>query len=120
MNRKGGAIVESAMIMPLVIMSVSALICMMIYFHTQLCERVDMHIMLRAESGSICGNISYGNETDSSMTVYKETQQIYSKGIVKSDKWLLLYGREKELYARKYLVDEVRFIRMTGIINYEK
>ena len=54
------------------------------------------------------------------MTVYKETQQIYSKGIVKSDKWLLLYGRDKELYARKYLVDEARFIRMTGIINYEK
>ena len=117
MSKRGSAIVESVMIFPLVVMSAVILIFIMIYFHTQICERVDMHIMLRAESGKLCENMFYQNDINSDFTVYKEAHQIYSKKRYESEGNLLLDKNSKEIYARKYLVDEVKYIRMTGVIE---
>lgn len=120
MNKRGGAIVESVLIFPLVVMSVVSLIFIMIYFHEQLCDRVDMHIRLRAESGEICENMVYYNETDDEITVYRETQQIYSKSSNSFNGKLILNEKHTEISARKHLIDEGRFVRMAGIIEYEK
>ena len=117
MNKRGGAIVESVMVLPVVVMSVVIVIYMMIYFYLQICERVDMHMLLRAESGIICENMFYSNNSNSKLPVYKETQQIYSIGVVEFDRKLLLKGKNKEISSRKYLVDEVKFVRTAGILN---
>lgn len=115
MNKRGSAIVEAVMIFPLAVMSAVILIFIMIYFYTQLCDRVDMHIMLRAESGQLCENVFYENEVSDAFTLYRETQQIYSIGTAELDRKMLLEGKNKEFSARKYLVDEGRVVRMAGI-----
>ena len=95
MNKKGGVIAESAMVFPLVVLSVVALISMMTYFYMQLSERVDMHIVLRAESGRGCENMFYGNLPDRSFSVYKKPQQLYSEHIVRFGSKGLLESRKK-------------------------
>ena len=117
MNKKGSAIVESVMVFPVVILMLTALICMMTYFYVQLCDRVDMHILLRAESGRLCRNMYYKNTDERGFSIYKKTQQIYSSHVTESGKHVVLSGRDKEISSRKYLIDEVEIIRMTDLIK---
>ncbi len=114
MNRKGGIIVESVMVFPLVVLSVTALISMTSYFYMQLGKSVDMHVMLRAESGIVCDNMFYGNEPDTGFSVVKKTQQLYCEGNVHFGKKGILSEREKKICARKYLIDEASFVRLAG------
>ncbi len=109
--------VEGVMVFPITIMAVTVLIFMMTYFYSQLDDRVDMHIILRAESGELCDNLFYVNRENTEIPVFKKTQQLYSKSNVSIDNSLILSGRHKEISARKYLIDECRFIRMTGAIG---
>ena len=76
MNKKGSAIVESAMVFPMVVLSLVGLIYLMIYFYGQLEMRVEMHETLRAESGEICDNFKSYQYDDSSDVVYRKAQQI--------------------------------------------
>ena len=117
MNKKGNAMVESAMIFPLVILTVVALIYIMIYFYGQLSDKVDMHVTLRAESGEICENMHYKTIDDYGFTVYKEAQQIYSNGNLHMDKAVLLNVREKNFSARKYLIDETEYVRLVRLLG---
>ena len=114
MNKKGGAIAESVMVFPLVVLSVAAIISMMAYFYMQLSQRVDMHMVLRAESGMVCGNMFYGNIGENDFSVYKKSQQLYSEDVVTFRDSGILMSREKSQAARKYLIDEVKFVRMAG------
>ena len=111
--------VESTMVFPLIILTLTALIYMMIFFYDQLGSRVDMHMMLRAESGVLCENMFYGNTPEAEFPVHKETQQIYSSGTAVSQKKGLLAGRSKEFSARKYLIDEAKFVRMSSAVRDE-
>lgn len=116
-NKKGAAIVESVMVFPLVIISVITLIFMMIYFYAQLNERVDMHIALRAEGGMICENLFYNSEVSDRFTVYKKPQQIYSNSVVDIEGNLISGEKSKEIAARKYLIDECEFVRISDVVE---
>ena len=118
-NKRGAAVVESVMVFPLVIISVITLIIMMIYFYAQLNERVDMHIALRAESGRLCENVFYENEVNDKFSIYKKTQQIYSSSVVDIDGNLISKQRRKKVAARKYLIDECEFVRMSDMVEDE-
>lgn len=111
MNKKGGAIVESVMVFPLVVFSLMALIYMMIYFYDQLENRVDMHIMLRAECGEVCDNMDYGDRGESAVPIYKKAQQLSSYDVISITGNEMLNAHSKSIEARKYLIDEVKFIR---------
>lgn len=116
-SKKGSVIVEATAVFPLAIISLIALVFMMSYFYCQLNERVDMHVMLRAESGKLCGNMFYGNDVNDEITVYEKSQQIYSTSIVNSQYNRILKKRGKEISARKYLIDECKFIRMSNAVE---
>lgn len=117
MNKKGGAMVESVMVLPVVVLSVVALISIMTYFYVQLSQRVDMHIMLRAECGEVCKNIYYGNQVDGPFPAYKKAQQLYSEGDLHFSNEGILENRKKNISARKYLIDETKFVRMTDTLG---
>ena len=114
MNKRGGVIVESAMVFPLAVLSLTALIYMMIYFYNQLETRVDMHIALRAECGEICKNMDYGERPDDAVPVYKKAQQLCSSHVAELSGTGILRSRTKTIEARKYLIDEVKFVRMSN------
>lgn len=120
MNKRGSAIVESVMIFPLVILVIFALVYMMIYFYQQLEDQVDLHIMLRAESGEISNNMFYGDRQEHGFPVYKEAQQIFSYSIVGIEHRGLLQSRSKQINGRKYLIDEVKIVRTSGVLGEEK
>jgi hypothetical protein len=116
-TKRGSVIVEATAVFPLAIISVIVLIFMMSYFYCQLNERVDMHVLLRSESGRLCENMFYGIEVNEEITVYKKSQQIYSTSIVKSSYNRMLWKRSKKISARKYLIDECKFVRMSNAVE---
>lgn len=120
MGRKGNAAVEAAMVFPLVILSVVALIYMMLYFYQQTETRAEMHIALRAENGRLTETVFYGKEPKEPFPVYRKAGRIYSQGTLTFTKTGLLRSGGKELFARKYIVDEAGFIRLTDLLKEEE
>lgn len=119
MNKKGSIIAEAAMVFPVIILSLIAVIYILIYFYDQTGEQVKMHMVLRSESGRMCDNMYYDNQDADGMTVYRKNNKIYSYKMVSLGKNGLLEAREKSLYAEKYLIDEAAIVRMADIMGSE-
>lgn len=112
--------VEAALIFPLMILSVMALIYMLLYFY-QLTEiRTEMHIALRAESGRISETVFYEKEPKEPFPVYRKTDHLYSSGTLTFTETGLLKAGKKNMYARKYTIDEAEFIRLMDLLKGEK
>ena len=120
MNRKGNATVEAALIFPLVILSVVALIYMLLYFYRLTEIRTEMHIALRAESGRIRETVFYEKEPKEPFPVYRKAGCLYSSGTVTFTETGLLKAGKKELSAKKYVIDEAEFIRLTDLLKGDK
>ena len=84
MNRKGSAMVEAAMVFPVMILTILAVLWMLVYFYQQIDTKVNLHMMLRAESGSIVGNLDYVNY-GSDLQIYRSGQQIYGYETIQID-----------------------------------
>lgn len=119
MNKKGGAIVEAALVFPVMILTIVAVLCMLVYFWGQINARTAMHVDLRAESGRICGNFRYVDH-ESELQFYKSVQGIYSYDAVQSKKQGLLKERKKDIQARKYLIDEVQLVWITDLMKQKE
>lgn len=124
MNRKGGAIVEAALVFPVMILTIIAVLWMLVFFYQHIEKKTDMHIALRSESGAICGNMNYIDYA-SDLQVYQSAQGIYCYDMVQFESKGILSGKEKEIQARKYLINEVDLIWITDLMrkkvssNYE-
>lgn len=116
MNKKGGAIVEAAMVFPVMILTIVAVLCMLVYFWGQIHMRTAIHMDLRAESGRICDNFNYVNY-ESKLEFYQSVQGIYSYNTVQLKKQGILKERKKDIQARKYLIDEVQLVWVTDLMK---
>lgn len=116
MNKKGGAIVEAALVFPVMILTIVAVLCMLVYFWGQINAHAAMHTDLRAESGRICDNFQYVDH-ESEVSFYRSVQGIYSYDTVQLKKQGILKERKKEIQARKYLIDEVQLIWITDLMK---
>lgn len=115
MNKKGGMMVEAAVVFPVIILALLAVLYMLIYFYSQVGEQVKMHIKLRSECGLICENMYYGNQDDSQITFYRDGNSIYCYSSVDSYGSNMLENWGKELSAEKYLIDETAVVRMVDL-----
>lgn len=119
MNRKGSAIVEAAMVFPVMFLSIIAVLYMLIYFYNQVENQIELHMMLRSENGAICNNMYYDNQLDDNLSVYRKGTVIYSYSTTTMADKGLLKGREKQIYAEKYIINEVMVIRMADLTEIE-
>ena len=116
MNKKGSAIVEAALVFPVMILCIVAVLWILIYFFDQLEAKVDTHIMLRKEAGELCGNYYYVNN-DEEGVYYRNAKGIYAYATASLDNKGVLKGRSKTVKAEKYLIDEVRTVRLVDIVE---
>jgi len=86
----------------------------MIYFFNQLEAKADTHIMLRKSAGELCGNYYYVNNENESV-YYRNAEGIYAYVSSSLDNKGVLKGRTKTVKAEKYLIDEVRTVRIAAI-----
>lgn len=116
MNRKGTAMVEAAVVFPMVILTVMALIYMFQIFFRETEIRADMHKALRAESGKCCQTLQYQENIQSPFPIYRKGERLYCRGTLQSKERGILKAGEKMLYSDKYLDDERNFIRKIDLI----
>lgn len=117
MNRRGGMIVEAAIVFPVIILTVIALLYMLIYFYNQTSEQVDMHRMLRSECGAICENMYYKRKDESQIPVYRKNGKIYCYSSVNMDSKGIMEHSTKSLTAEKYLIDETFVVRRADMTD---
>lgn len=115
MNKKGTSTVEAAIVFPLVILVVLALISILIFFYQLTESNVKMHLALRAESGRLSGTIHYRNEEDAPFPIYERERRVYSRVSLTFFSRGLLQSLSKDLYAYKYADNEQNFIRRTDL-----
>lgn len=111
--------VEAAMVFPIMILTILAVLWMLVYFYQQIDSKVNLHMVLRAESGAVCGNFNYVN-LESDLQTYRSAQQIYGYDTVQLENKGILGSREKEIRAGKYLIDEAQLIRITNLTKIKE
>lgn len=115
MNKKGSAVVEAAMVFPVMLLAVIAVLYMLIYFYNQVDKQVELHITLRSENGKICDNMYYENRICNNLSVYRKGALLYGYSTISMEEKGILEGREKLLYGEKYLIDETLVVRMADL-----
>lgn len=125
-NRKGGAIVESAIIYPIIILTASILITITISLYTMVVIRVNCDLAVRGAAGEITGTILNKeiSTNDFKNNVYKEDGYfgLFPEIAIKHTKtygWdqlkpIEIIREEKSKFA---LHDECRFIRNANLIT---
>lgn len=115
-NKAGSAIAEAAIVFPVIIMSIIAVIYIYLYLYDQLSSQVKMHCVLRTESGVICGNMFTDNLYEE-LAVYRKGGRIYCYSDISIEAGGLLKGAERQIYAEKYLIDETRVVRAADLVK---
>ena len=94
-SNRGNYIMEAAVVLPMVILSVITVVLIMMFFYTQVTEQSRMHIALRGEAGAAAGRTSY---VDAKQAAERFKGEIYvDAGLV-----------EYQAYGKKYLMMEDR------------
>lgn len=107
--------VEAALVFPLVILTVAALIQMLVFFY-QLAETgAHMHMALRAESGRISKTVEYAPRIEAKFPIDKRGKQVYYLGTMTFMEKGILKKFEKQLSAQKYIDHETDFVRMVDL-----
>lgn len=96
-NKRGSYIVEAAIVLPMVILSVITVVLIVMFFYSQVTEQSRMHIALRGEAGAATGRTSY-TKGDFAGEIYVD------EGLV-----------ECRAYGKKYLMMEER-----GLLSEKK
>lgn len=110
-KKKGAAMVEAAMVFPLVILAVLALISILIFFYQVTEARVRMHVALRAESGRLSETVRYGEAPETPCPVYRQGGTVRSRGRLAFLEKGILKSLGKDVCAYKYIYNEREFIR---------
>ncbi len=109
--------VEAALVFPLVVLTVVALIQMLLFFY-QLAEKgAEMHMALRAESGRISETVQCAPQAEPGFPVYQRGTEVYFLGSMAFAERGLLQKLEKQLSAQKYVDHEADFVRTVDLMN---
>lgn len=111
MNKKGTSMVEAAVVFPLVILAVAALIQILVFFYQLTETNVKMHLALRAESGSISQTVIYETAEEPPFPVYKAGNRLYYSARLSFLEKGILRQIHKDIAARHYINRESAAIR---------
>lgn len=117
MNRRGSAIAEAAVVLPVIIMAVLACLLVSVFFCQMTVARCEMHDALRDKAGSLSGRTARMDFTPA----WEGTPRIDRRGILTTVTGKethsmknnpLLRGRYAEdLYAQCHAADGVDYVR---------
>ena len=120
MNKKGTTMVEAALIFPLVILAVMAVIYIIIFLFQQVETQSEIHIALRKESGILSKTVAYRMKTDKKYPVYKKKKQVYFQGKLHFMERGILKSLDKSISACSYIIDEREFIRYLDLVRQKE
>lgn len=109
--------VEAALVFPLVILAVVAIIHMLVFFYQITETGANMHMALRAESGRVSNTVECRPYTEAAFPIYKRAKEIYCLGNKTFMERGILSRLEKPLSARKYVDHEADFVRNMDLLK---
>jgi hypothetical protein len=124
MNRKGGAMVEAALVFPLVILSLMTIIAILMFLFEEAAAQSELHLVIRTEAGRANGTFN-GKAGSSNASVYKGIKGIHSvmkgNGAVTFEKNKILpWTYQKPITGYQYLTDERKYIRYIDFFTQEE
>lgn len=121
-NERGSTMVEAAVIFPLVILTVTAVVCMLVFFTRQVYVQSEMHMSLRAaayeEMGTVDSLIERKNSFSICETGKGNRKIMFCKGHISMNGSGLLDGKfQKKIEGRVYASREIDFVRKQDLVN---
>jgi hypothetical protein len=115
MNRKGGAMVEAALVFPIIMLSLIAIISILTFLFEEAVSQYELHLVIRSESGLENGTF-HGKGGSSNIAVYKGIKGIHSvmNGKTSVDyEYANIFTRKlhKQITAYQHLTDEQKYVR---------
>ena len=128
LDKKGSYVIEAAVVLPVIMLSVITAILIIMFFYTQMTEQCRLHEVLRAEAGrmtdkTIClSKIAYDT---SDVALYSDKNVI--GGEVTGKKYLVMEHsgilRRKGTFVLEshcYAIDGPSYVRASSIVRGEK
>lgn len=124
-SRRGSYIMEAAVVMPFIIVSVITAVLAVMFFYSQMTEQCSMHTALRAEAGRVTGKTEMLHSVSSDAELY--TKKKAFGGIVSGRKYLLM--EHKMLLKKKgvcliddhaYSTDGAEYVRYCELVKSVK
>lgn len=124
-NKKGSSMVEAALVFPMVVLTVMAVIFILVFMFQQVACNARLHLALNATMGRETGTVETYRNTPVNVKPYKAFHAIsecyYAEsGLQFRKKGVLLNSFTKTLESRVYSVDEKKFIRYTDFFLPEE
>jgi hypothetical protein len=135
-SKRGAAMVEAAIVLPLVIAAVMAVIYILINLYSFTALRASLHIQLRAEASETTGlteiELDDGRVHDKyrraaerrgvSVEAHKALRPYVSAELAKtfSGNALVSVDVSRRAYGRYYVTDEIRNVRIAGFLGAKR
>ncbi len=121
-DRKGSTIVEAAVVFPLVILTVTAVIYILAFMYDEAAAQVEMHLALNAHMGRETRTVITYSNVPENANIYegkKDIEKCYfaENGLRFGKKGLLRHSFMKRLESRIYSVDEKKHIRYSDFFR---
>lgn len=121
-SKKGSSMVEAAVIFPLVILAVMAVIFILVFLFQEVTYNSRIHVALNATMGSETETVETYKNVPAGIKPYKSVHGIgecyYAEsGLTFQKRGLLNKSFTKTLEGRVYSVDEKKFIRYTDFFS---
>jgi hypothetical protein len=121
MNRKGGAMIEAALVLPLVILSIFAIIGILMFLFEEAAAQADLHGGIRFDAGKQTGTY-HGWTRSQKVVAERGFRGVYpvvegTSSVVFEGAKILPGPVKKPLQAHIYIVDERKYIRYVDFFS---
>ena len=115
MNQKGGTMVEAALVFPMIILALMAVITILMFLFDEAATQAEVHLVIRTEAGRQTGTF-HGQPGSSNVTIEKSIKGIQSimKGSIFftfEGSGLLSEAFHKPITGYQHLTDERKYVR---------
>jgi len=124
MNQKGGTMVEAALVFPLIILSLMAIIAILMFLFKEAASQAELHLVIRTEAGRYNGTF-HGKAGSSSIVVGREFKGLHNvmdgKSYVTFDKnYIISRTFRKPITGHQHLTDERKYSRYIDFFTLEE
>ena len=120
-DERGTIMVEAAVILPVIILAVMAVIYTLMFMNRQVSVRAEMHLCLWAERGAVSKTVTTNSEYDGEFPVYSKNAAVggtvYYSGNIRFMKRGLLKDRSRKSEGRLYWIREKELLRAADMIG---
>lgn len=120
--KKGGTMVEAAVVLPLIMLSVMAVIYILSFMYNETATNTLMHLKLNEKMGTETGTVKSYKNVPQNITVYEGTYNfkrvfLSEKDIKFRRSGLLQNSFSKKKESRVFSVDEKKYIRYSDFFK---